>query len=307
MSASYSPYVSVLIITYNRERLLDNAIQSVLDQTYKNYELVIIDDGSTDDTEKLVKSIKTDRNIKYYRLKHSGHIAKVRNYGLKKCTGELIAFLDSDDVWLPERLETQIPAFQASEIGFAFCNVHIQENHSDLRYSLYDENLLNSMSSFNRTDMLEGIIYNKLQVYSSSLIARKSAIEEMGLFSENRSIMDMHLIGKLASTYDADISDLNLVTIVKHSGNSTKQKDHTFFYEKFDLLNDLLSTKNITKMEYRKAKGLHYYDMAKSVSNYGVRVWAFCLGIIYHPLVLRDFFISLRNLVNNTTSNLTKV
>ncbi|WP_462252459.1 glycosyltransferase family 2 protein [Ekhidna sp.] len=307
MSASYSPYVSVLIITYNRVRLLDNTIQSVLDQTYKNCELIIIDDGSTDDTEKLVKSIKTDRNIKYYRLEHSGHIAKVRNYGLKKCTGELIAFLDSDDLWQPERLETQILAFQTSEIGFAFCNVHIQENHSDLIYSLYDENLLNAMSSFNRRDMLEVIIYNKLQVYSSSLIVRKSAIEEMGLFSEKRRIMEMHLIGKMASVYDSDISNLNLVTIVKHSENSTKQKDHTFFYEKFDLLSDLLSTKKITIKEYRKAKGLHYYDMAKSVSSYGVRFWAFCLGIIYHPNILRDFFKSLGNLVNDTATNLTKV
>jgi len=97
--------ISVIIPTYNRDTVLDRAIKSVLDQTYKNYELIVIDDGSTDDTSKILT--KYHRKIRHYSTLHSG-VSATRNYGLEKSEGSWVAFLDSDDYWLPEKLERQM-------------------------------------------------------------------------------------------------------------------------------------------------------------------------------------------------------
>ena len=97
-----SPTVSVIIPTYNRARLVGRAIQSVLNQTYQNFELIVIDDGSTDNTEEVVKGFRDER-LHYIRLSEgSGGSAVPRNTGLKTARGEYIAILDDDDSWLDE-------------------------------------------------------------------------------------------------------------------------------------------------------------------------------------------------------------
>lgn len=93
--------------TYNRERFLQRAIDSVLNQTYKDIEFIIIDDGSTDNTEQIVNSYK-DNRIRYKRLEQNSFYCYAANYGLKYCKGEYVAFMNSDDVWLPDKLEKQI-------------------------------------------------------------------------------------------------------------------------------------------------------------------------------------------------------
>ncbi|OQX54719.1 MAG: hypothetical protein B5M53_05570 [Candidatus Cloacimonas sp. 4484_209] len=102
-----SPTVSVIIPTYNRAHLIRRAIQSVLNQTYQDFEIIIVDDGSTDDTEEVVKSFKNER-IRYIRQEKNEGAAAARNTGIKMAKGEYIAFQDSDDEWLPEKLEKQM-------------------------------------------------------------------------------------------------------------------------------------------------------------------------------------------------------
>ncbi|MFC1928520.1 glycosyltransferase family 2 protein [Chloroflexota bacterium] len=106
------PTVSVVIPTYNRAYLLGNAIRSVLSQTYKDFEMIIVDDGSTDNTEEVVKGF-ADKRIRYVRLKkNSGSCATPRNAGIKIAQGEYIACQDDDSEWLPEKLEKHINAFE---------------------------------------------------------------------------------------------------------------------------------------------------------------------------------------------------
>lgn len=100
------PVVSVLIPAYNAEKYLSETIQSVLEQTFTDYEIVIIDDGSRDGTERVVRSF-SDPRIRFFR-KENGGPASARNVGLKMAQGKWIAFLDSDDLWLPEKLDIQI-------------------------------------------------------------------------------------------------------------------------------------------------------------------------------------------------------
>jgi len=106
-----NPTVSVIIPTYNRAPLIGRAIQSVLDQTYQDFELIVVDDGSKDDTEDIVTKIN-DARIIYVRHERNKGAHAARNTGIAMARGEYIAFQDSDDVWLPEKLERQIQAFK---------------------------------------------------------------------------------------------------------------------------------------------------------------------------------------------------
>lgn len=107
MSVGYilsSPLVSVIIPTFNRAHSLNKAIDSVLSQTYKDFELIIIDDGSTDDTSQILKAYQ---DISIFKTENNG-VSKARNIGIQKAKGKWISFLDSDDVWLKDKLMKQV-------------------------------------------------------------------------------------------------------------------------------------------------------------------------------------------------------
>ncbi len=114
------PLVSIIIPTYNREEFIRNSIISAANQTYKNIEIIVIDDGSTDNTGCIVKQIQqnTDIKIYYYYQKNSG-VSSARNFGIEKANGEYIAFLDSDDQWDCSKLEKQMA--RIVEIGAQVC------------------------------------------------------------------------------------------------------------------------------------------------------------------------------------------
>src|SRR6266487_2699709 len=101
------PLVSVIIPTFNREAYLREAIESVFAQTYSNWELIVADDGSTDGTRAYLASV-TDRRTHVIELEHCGTPARLRNTALARAQGTYVAFLDSDDLWAPEKLELQI-------------------------------------------------------------------------------------------------------------------------------------------------------------------------------------------------------
>ena len=107
------PRVSIIMPVLNGERYIGEAIRSILAQSYRNYELVLIDDGSTDRTSELVQSFTDQLDLKYVFHPVPQGIPASMNDGLRHATGELIAFLDHDDAWLPEFLETQVTYLQA--------------------------------------------------------------------------------------------------------------------------------------------------------------------------------------------------
>ena len=129
-----NPLVSVILPTWNRAHLLPRAINSVLSQTYQNLELIIVDDVSTDNTAETVAQI-TDKRIKYTKLNYkktdtSYGATKARNVGLDTARGELIAFQDSDDQWLPEKLQKQVTTLTKApaKTGVVFTTLRRKEN-----------------------------------------------------------------------------------------------------------------------------------------------------------------------------------
>lgn len=113
--------VSVIIPAYNRETTIKRAILSVLNQTYKELEVIVVDDCSSDKTEAVVNSI-TDQRLVYYKLRYNSGACVARNTGVKIAKGELIAFQDSDDFWYPEKLEKQIKYLESNSYEFISCS-----------------------------------------------------------------------------------------------------------------------------------------------------------------------------------------
>lgn len=103
-----SPLVAVIIPTFNRASLIERAVRSVCNQTFRDFELVVVDDGSTDGTADLLLFKNSDPRLRYTRLKENRGVSAARNTGVKATSAPWLAFLDSDDEWLPEKLEKQV-------------------------------------------------------------------------------------------------------------------------------------------------------------------------------------------------------
>jgi len=172
------PIISVILPTYNGEKFIARAINSVLNQTFKDFELIIVDDGSTDNTAQVIKEFqKKDNRIKYIWQKNSGAPARPRNTGIKHAQGEYIAFLDHDDEWLPEKLKKQLTKFRNSECGLVGCSANIiDEKHKKKRiYSVPP------FLEINSSKILEGSV----PCSCSSMVVRRDVFRNIGLFDES--------------------------------------------------------------------------------------------------------------------------
>lgn len=177
---SEQPLVSVIMPTYNHAKFIGKAIESVLSQTYKNFEMIIIDNYSEDDTEKIVASYEDDRII-YLKFKNNGIIAASRNHGIKHSHGEYVAFLDSDDFWHKQKLEKQLPHFGTPEIiGVASNAVLVSETPYYRK-----DNLARSKRGY--VDYKYRDILNRNRIMTSSLIVRRDMLDQSGLFDEDKT------------------------------------------------------------------------------------------------------------------------
>ena len=121
---SNQPLVSIIMNCYNGEAYLSESIESVLSQTYKNWELIFWDDKSVDKSAEIFKSYKDERFKYYYAPKHT-LLYEARNQAIEKSSGEFIAFLDTDDFWAKDKLELQIPFFRDLKVGVVYGNLFI--------------------------------------------------------------------------------------------------------------------------------------------------------------------------------------
>jgi len=130
-----TPKVSIIIPTYNREKFLTRALNSILIQTFKNFELIVIDDASTDNTEKVLKNFqKKDKRIKYFRNSQNKGPSESRNIGIRMAKGKYIAFLDSDDEWLPQKLEKQLKFIENKNAKVVTCWAYVNDKIRKKKY-----------------------------------------------------------------------------------------------------------------------------------------------------------------------------
>lgn len=180
-----NPLVSIIIPTYNRAHFLKEAINSVLSQTYKNWELIIVDDGSTDNTSEVVRGF-ADKRIVYLKQENMG-APVARNRGIKESKGEYIAFLDSDDIWLPQKLQRQLEIFNTSRLNPRVVYTGIQYIDSKGSPKQRKKNALYRGNIF-------CYLLRKNVTTTSAILAKKECFDKCGLFDENlpsRQELDM--------------------------------------------------------------------------------------------------------------------
>jgi len=172
-------FISVIVPTYNRADLISETIESILDQTYKNFELIIVDDGSTDNTEEVIRKFK-DNRIKYIKTDNWGAPARPRNIGIKKAKGEYIAFCDDDDMWDKKKLEKQLPHFNSSKIVGVASDAILITDTPYYRKKNYGRSKLGYID-YHYMDILNGN-----PIITSSCIVKKKILDNVGLFDENK-------------------------------------------------------------------------------------------------------------------------
>lgn len=127
------PLVSIITPVYNAERFLSDTIKSVQNQTYKNWEILLIDDCSKDNSAQIIKEFqKYDNRIKYIKLKKNSGASVSRNEGIRNAKGRFISFVDSDDIWKPEKLEIQIKYMLKENLGFTFTSYRYMKENGEL-------------------------------------------------------------------------------------------------------------------------------------------------------------------------------
>lgn len=189
------PLVSVIIPTYNRREYVQEAIDSALGQTYKNVEIVVVDDGSTDQTQEALCN-RYGKQIHYFFQDNQGE-SVARNVAIRRSTGEYIALLDSDDIWLPHKLEQQVAFMeQQPEVGLVAAHILRMNEQGQIQSSkvAYPDQLETRVP-------LEQILLDS-PLHASTLLARRNCINKAGLFRpEIRYGEDWDFCLRLAACY----------------------------------------------------------------------------------------------------------
>jgi glycosyltransferase involved in cell wall biosynthesis len=214
-----TPLVSVVIPAYNAERFLQEAIDSVLGQTWSNLELIVVDDGSTDGTGAIIER-QHDPRVRGLSKENRRTVADARNAGIAAARGELIALLDADDVWLPTKLERQVALLEARpEVGLAYCGYAITDERLALRTVIWPSE---HDPRFRRWLLLEG---NGTAPSSTSLI-RRSVLDQVGGYRLELSVSeDLDLSERIAGQFTVAAVDECLAAYRSHGGQGHARLD----------------------------------------------------------------------------------
>ena len=261
-----NPFFSVIIPTYNRAHLVGETIESVLAQTFKDFELIIVDDGSTDNTKEVVSKYLSDPRVKYIYQENKERAA-ARNNGIKNSNGKWMAFLDSDDLLLPNHLEA--------------CSNRIHQiNEPALVYSLsYIADKKGNIITKQRKKILEGHVLEKIVIQghagfaNSSSCVHKSIFYDVGFLNENKHLSgseDTELWIRIASKYSFYSTGKYTVKLRGHEGqtmiDSVKmeqclKKMHEIIFSNTDL--QIIHLKNGASANLNILISINYYSIGK--------------------------------------------
>lgn len=190
--------ISIIMPTFNRGHLIADTIKSVCDQTYANWELIIVDDGSADNTENVVQQFD-DQRIQFYKAGRIGIGGRIKNIGIQKASGELIAFIDSDDLWANTKLEKQLAAMQQyPEAGFC-----ITGGYNFREPGIPTEFFYKQVNGLMYDSIFIAIFRSEIAVFTQALLFWKHCIDKAGFFREEGSFSDVDFVLNLAYHYKA--------------------------------------------------------------------------------------------------------
>jgi len=275
------PQFSVVITSYNYGEFLPFALDSALCQTYRNFEIIVIDDGSTDNTEEVIKPYLADSRIHYIRQKNAGQ-PKAKNRGVAECRGELIAFLDADDIWFPEKLEKQWLLFNDSNVGVVYSRRQWIDSQGEM--------LPGNERVLRRGNVLDHIFIDNFICFSSSVVKR-DVLNEVGCFDENLPMgIDYDLWIRLAARCKFDYVDEPLVKYRTGHANLSKN-----VWKRYDcaqrIMNKSLASDEISKKLSPFTKSRAWADTWSNMAciyffqgNYRKSLFYFIKAVKINPL-----------------------
>lgn len=254
------PFISIIMNCYNGEKYLRQAIESVLSQTYQNWELIFWDNKSADDSADVFKSYNDPRLHYYYAEKHTV-LYEARNYALSKTSGDLVAFLDVDDWWFPEKLQIQAPLFQDEDVGMS-CGNYILVNERK-------SNVANTEAAYKTLptgDVLDDF-FEDFFVHMSTIVVRRKALESLAYPFDPRFniIGDFDLLVRLSVKWKLASVQLPIAYYRWHQ-NNTGYKTDLMISDEFNIWHEeskenpsYKNKRNFSKFEKR----VKFYDVLR--------------------------------------------
>ena len=260
--------VSIIVPTYNRAHFIAEAINSVLNQTFRDFEMIVVDNYSSDNTESVVKSYNDER-IRYFKNRNNGLISINRNYGIKKSRGAYIAFLDDDDLWLPEKLAKQVDILDSNnELGLVYSDSYIIDRDGHEREQTY----------FYSRKPLGGNVFDELLQNSPipllTVMVRREVLDKVGEFNPRYKIaQDYDLWLRIVEYYPVDFMEQPLAKFRVHSESSYQRNIVVAYQEELQIMDYWLNRikdrgKGLIGKVKKKRAGLHLSLMSGYYRNH---------------------------------------
>lgn len=236
MNANKNPKVSVIMNCRNCSRYLREALDSVYQQTFKDYEIIFWDNKSTDNSSNI--ALEYGEPIRYFQGEKFLPLGWARNLAIEKARGEFIAFLDCDDIWLPEKLEQQIKVLDSNkELGLVYSDNYVIDGKGNIK----------NKTSFDNLTPMRGNVFNNLLTDNFipllTVIVRKEIFGKVGLFNETYEINEEYdLWLKIAEYYPVDFIKTPLAKYRIHDGNFGKNVEK-YINENFQIISYWLDKK----------------------------------------------------------------
>lgn len=221
------PKISVIIPTYQSIQFIRETIESVLAQTYRNYEIIVVDGGSTDGTKELLNSYEDRINVIVQKGKG---ISNARNVGVRASNGEYIAFVDSDDLWLPKKLEIQMKFFneKSFKVGLIYSDAFFFPEEKNLKFDSLANKRAFQIGKPHRGRILKHLLMENF-IPASTVLIRKLCFERVGLFDESlRLCEDIDMWMRIAESFEVDYQDVVLAKIRLRTGSLTQDREQLF-------------------------------------------------------------------------------
>ena len=249
------PRVSVVIPAYNAERYLRETLDSVLAQTYRDLEVLVVDDGSTDTTRDVVRSY--GEPVRCIEQENAGP-SPARNRGIREARGDLVAFVDSDDLWLPEKLAEQVPLFDdAGRVGLVYCHV--------ARVDASGRPVGTPQAPKPKGDVFDQFLFRN-HCGTSGAVVRRECFDRCGVFPEDMVwAEDWHLWLRIARHYAFQAVDRVLVHHRVHGGALTRQHEKAYRGAR-SVLEGALTDGDGADRRAARRRGLHRLDRNQALS-----------------------------------------
>ena len=279
------PLVSIIMNCYNGEKYLEEALLSIKNQTYQNWELIFWDNNSIDNSKKIFENFKENR-FKYFNSGKSSGLGEARLKAYNQCKGELIAFLDVDDLWDERKLEKQVPEFKNEKIGLVICNT-LLFNNKEQSALMYQKKLPPIGNVY------QELIRNYF-VSLETLIIRKKFIDELEYSFDPKYdiIHDLDLVSRVSKISDlAYVSDTLAKWRIHEKGESWKNLEKTNFEKRVFIQNFKDDNNSILKMTKKNFLENLYKDEIKFLLFNGRKFDAIKLAIKNFQFSFNNFLI----------------